>query len=363
MNRLAQLWTTLLTASVLLFGTLATSPCLALSVPGVQLDGTLGDAEWAGSVHFELSDQRKVLVRSTTHSIDVGLRGFPTGEFGFGCLFVAVDDQVHVLHASAQLGTATYFEQDGLWNPLKKTYDWKPAETLWREDGWRSHPSKSNGNQEFQISRRLAPADQRISIAVGYVTIADKELQASGWHESLDDDTRNTDLLAGHNPESLRFAVSSWYHLDPPGAELPAGWDREEITQASYPSGHEGQVHVLAWQILASPTHKNTEHCLVLKEGLNKAGFALSHLVRVPDAKEPAWTVYQTHVKGKPGTRFFPGAMLNHGVIFDQRPTREQVYEALEFTKVNWEFEPESSSLVVESGMDPAAWESALAEH
>jgi hypothetical protein len=126
------------------------------------------------------------------------------------------------------------------------------------------------------------------------------------------------------------------------GDELPPAWDLEEISQATPPYAVDGTAHVLAWKILEDDRPLRVESCLVLKALENDEGYSLVHLYRHPDGNEPKWGISQMHVTGEPGTNRFPGMWILHCKRFEQRPTNEEIYAALSYDGVGWQFEIES---------------------
>ena len=120
---------------------------------GVDVDGVVGDDEWADAAHFVVEGSASVLLKSDGESLLLAYRGFPKGAFGFGCVFVLRDDAVHVLHASAQLGSAVYRAQgEAGWGPDSEKYAWKKPERMWKEEGWMANTNPQGAQQEFRIS-------------------------------------------------------------------------------------------------------------------------------------------------------------------------------------------------------------------
>ncbi len=188
---------------------------VTLAAAPVSVDGTLEAGEWAGSERFELQSGASVQLKHVDGDFYLGLDGFPTEGFGFACVFLSLGDVVLVLHASAQLGTAHYRLRGDGYDPESETYDWKPADQLWREDGWRSHPSSADGRQEFQIAKRLLQSDRGdAAIAVGYVHYPGGEQSPTlGWPEGLSDGSVDAQVVSGWNPAQVKFDIERWHRL------------------------------------------------------------------------------------------------------------------------------------------------------
>jgi hypothetical protein len=58
-----------------------------------------------------------------------------------------------------------------------------------------------------------------------------------------------------------------------------------------------------------------------------------------------------THVSGEPGTDVYPGLMYTHMTRFDAKPKNDELYAALKFEEVNWQFEPEEGFRTLGSGV------------
>lgn len=189
----------------------------AVSVPVMAapvLDNRVDAREWATAKRIELPGQGKVLLGGDRETLYFAVEEMPSTRFGFSCIFVKTADHILILHASAQLGSATYRPQNGVWQPDHPKYVWKKAELMWREEQWRAGVNPE-GSQEFAVSRDLL-GDQP-TIALGYIYGGQKGVAAVGWPAALDDGTRNIKLLSGYNPADLSFATDGWARLKLPG--------------------------------------------------------------------------------------------------------------------------------------------------
>lgn len=199
-----------------------------LAVPFAEapvIDGVLDDAVWSQARIVELA--RGVTLRFVHDGakVYVGVSGIPGSDgFGFTCVLIAEPDAIGLLHASAKLGSARYLPAaGGTFAPQSKTYDWQPSDTLLRDEGWMGTTVGElvPRQQEFALTfARLGLPAQPRPIAIGYFAmkpggtgLADAETVV--WPTGLDDATANVELIAGFNPDGLRFAPDRWVVLRP----------------------------------------------------------------------------------------------------------------------------------------------------
>jgi len=167
-------------------------------------------AEWADAARFELPDGGAALLGTDGETLFLAVEDVPEAKFGFGCLFVAAGNDVWVLHASAQLGSALYKPRGATWSPENQKYVWKKADVVWREEQWRAGVSPKRA-QEFAVSLQRLGAEPRI--ALGYILLRGRKPEAFGWPAGLNDATRDTQLLSGFNPDGLTFQTGLWARL------------------------------------------------------------------------------------------------------------------------------------------------------
>jgi len=107
------------------------------------------------------------------------------------------------------------------------------------------------------------------------------------------------------------------------------------------------------------------ETCLVLKEMSEESEegrWCLAMLYRHPLSKEPKWELSMTHVRGEPGTKYFPGLDIMHFERFKEKPNSKALYTALNFEQVNWKFELEKDWKLVGCGVCEDTWQTAIGE-
>jgi hypothetical protein len=194
-----------------------------------KVDGKVEPDEWAAARQIDLGAGARVHLMHDGGHLYLAVSRVPAHGFGLACVFIAEADGVHVLHASAQLGSAIYVPaRGGLFDPRSKEYAWKPAATILREEGWMASTvgEGSDGSaQEFAIAlERLALAPDATTtsapIAVGYSylnsdTDKDDKLMSGllTWPADTGDAVANIRLLGGWNPDQVGFAEERWARL------------------------------------------------------------------------------------------------------------------------------------------------------
>jgi hypothetical protein len=196
------------------------------------IDGVVREDEWRGARVIALRDGGELRLMHDGRQIHVGLSRLPGAGVGWGCLFIGQAGVVKVLHASARLGSARYTAgRDGRWAPESKTYTWKPADQMLREEGWMANVSQDTGasGREYALSftlLRLPPptgtapstlvGPARIALAYVYATGRRKdEFALAVWPDEAQDAIRERRLLDGFNPSDLVFAPATWATLTP----------------------------------------------------------------------------------------------------------------------------------------------------
>lgn len=189
------------------------------------VDGQVGAEEWSAAAAFPLGRGVTLRVMQDAATVYLAVSGLAPDEgMGFACVMVAEPGQVRVMHASAKLGTAIYTPAaGGTFDPRSKTYEWREADVLLRDEGWMATTvgSDRGREQEFAIRfDRLGLPGKAAPVAVGYlVTPPDaNDLSAAAalvWPSGLDDAVADVQLLAGFNPDGLRFETTRWVTLRP----------------------------------------------------------------------------------------------------------------------------------------------------
>ena len=210
---------------VLALVTLSFAGDSSVSVPAGHtpvLDGRLGADEWRGAHRLSLAPEGEVFVRRDDAALYVGVRLLPSC---IPSLAVVRDGRVHVLHASASLGTAV--------------------------------GTGTKGEAEYRIERRLLEGETPRLAVVACRLDAGRPL-ACTWPADLADATTNGELLMGSCPTALEFDPEAWTRLElgptgTPEEQLDCGLDDVEKTTGEDPAG----AYVLLLDLLAK--HPVTE--------------------------------------------------------------------------------------------------------
>ncbi len=182
------------------------------------LDGKVDGAEWARAMSVELGSGVTLRLMHDGAKVYLAVSGLTSGT-GFGCVMVADGDRVAIFHASAKLGSALYEPSaSGALRPQSKTYVWRDADAMLREEGWTATTVRGEQplQQEYAIKfERLGFPDAPKPIAFGYfVSPPDAQDLAAAkvlaWPADLNDAVANVELVAGFNPDDVRFATARW---------------------------------------------------------------------------------------------------------------------------------------------------------
>ena len=185
----------------------------------IVIDGTIGEAEWAGARTETMEGGGMVFLRRTDTTLYVGVRGTADG---IAHLCVATGDAVRLLHASAAIGSAVY-RRSGEGFAKATDFDWQlrdPALTgaaaaaraaYLEREAWVGTVSRMGPavEREFAVARR-AWAGGPIRVAVGYVTLPARAV--SRWPAGATD-CAAAELIAGFLPDTASFRPDAWADL------------------------------------------------------------------------------------------------------------------------------------------------------
>lgn len=186
------------------------------------IDGVIDVKEWADAMVVPL--EPGVTLRFMHDRALVYIAVDRTEPMGFGCVLIAEPQTVHVLHASMKLGSAAYVATArGTFDPKSKDYAWREREAMLKEEGWLATATKMDAppDQEFAITfARLGLPDHARPIAISLFhskpdakDIA--EARTFVWPRGLADGVANVELVAGFNPDAMRFEPQRWITLVP----------------------------------------------------------------------------------------------------------------------------------------------------
>ena len=188
----------------------------------VQLDGTLGTAEWSGAVAMGDGAVQLLVQQSEDHLL-LGLRA---AQLFVASVCLSQGQDVWVFHASSAVGRARYLARGEAWE-LYESFEWRLRDTPegpvtqavlaahLSEFGWATNTvtTGSPGEAEFSISKSLlGPTSSRI--AVGLLLAGDAP-EVVGWPIHADEDgcTRRS-TVAGPLEEGLTFDAARWEELE-----------------------------------------------------------------------------------------------------------------------------------------------------
>lgn len=191
-------------------------PAAETAVPlgkSAEIDGKMPAEEWADAAEIKVGKEGSLRIKHDKSTLFLSHSKLPPE--GFACLFVKTGNDARVLHASAQLGSARYLKKDEAWNPQSKDYAWKKADAMWKDEGWKASTGAPAG-QEFAVSFKTLgiEGDAAATIAFGYVHFEGREGKAIVWPET-GDSCGHAKLLAGWNPEGMKFDFSKWAVIRP----------------------------------------------------------------------------------------------------------------------------------------------------
>lgn len=184
----------------------------------VTIDGRVNDAEWTAALRIEHPSGTVVRLKQDDSHLYLG---FTSTRPGFASLCLAINDDVHVLHASAALGAVTYRPNGSTWQSADTAFgygmrnialnDAATAErsAYLREHGWVASTIRmaDGTSQEMQITLVRFPLP--LSIALGRYLLAGS---VESWPATLDatDGCLAERLVTGYVPQGLRFDFGRW---------------------------------------------------------------------------------------------------------------------------------------------------------
>jgi hypothetical protein len=138
-------------------------------------------------------------------------------------VYVTDNDTIFVHHASAALGTATYWQNGESWQPQQK-FVWALRDKNFTPQakaeraaylkikGWLANNMNMGtpGTLEFKIARRFL---KKKSVRFALV-FASNPASPQYWPETLADDCRKRELVFGSSPADLKFNLESWAKLE-----------------------------------------------------------------------------------------------------------------------------------------------------
>lgn len=194
----------------------------ALRVPlgnAVTIDGKLNADEWKSALKQKLVGGGELRLQHDGEFLYVGIQG---SKQGWAHVYVIDNDTVFVHHASAALGTTTYWQTGESWQPQHK-FVWELRDAgltpkaeaeraaYLKAKGWLANNMNmgTGGTLEFKIARRFLKGESfRLA-----VVFASNPASPQYWPETLADDCRKRELVFGSSPADLKFNHESWAKL------------------------------------------------------------------------------------------------------------------------------------------------------
>jgi hypothetical protein len=183
------------------------------------IDGRVTPDEWRGPSSQRLADGSELLLRHDGRFLYLALRA---AKAGFISACVARNDSVHVLHASAALGTAVYVRRDSTW-ALASGFQWAVRAREMNDDTRRRQQEFLAGSRwlgstfglsetgkEMQIDLELLGRND-LRIAFGYYVANDGPVIA--WPATLTDACPDQKVVSGFLPQTAKFDRRAWAQL------------------------------------------------------------------------------------------------------------------------------------------------------
>jgi hypothetical protein len=209
--------------TLLLLVTLGTAAFAAaserLDVPrgtAPHIDGRIEEQEWRDAVSVELSAGGHALLK---HDGDYVYIAFRAERPGIGSVCALMRGDVHVLHASAALGTAIYTRVDGSWMAAQ-AFRWSNRDTgenaaairdrnrfIIREKWFANAARQAQPEREFQLAYERGT--RQLPIALSFLEV-EPRTRLTTWPARLTDGCTSVRLAQGFLEEHLQFSPTHW---------------------------------------------------------------------------------------------------------------------------------------------------------
>jgi hypothetical protein len=186
----------------------------------VTIDGQINDDEWNGAYLKPLTGGGEIRLLYDGTNLSIGLKGTAKG---WSHLYIADNDRIYILHASAALGAGIYDKGTNDSWQLSQAFKWalrqrdfsdeskKARGAFLVSEGWIANNNNMGSGQEleYKIGQKFIK-DSRLLIGVVYASDA-KVPQY--WPETMSDDCLKEDLIFGNTPADLKFNTSGWAEI------------------------------------------------------------------------------------------------------------------------------------------------------
>lgn len=189
------------------------------------VDGYVRGLEWRSARRFKLSPLGFLYLRREGDVLQIAVDG-PV--VGVASVLLHDGERIHVLHASAALGTAVFEQRsDGAWQATRH-FRWQAGDPLdaearasFREThGWLANPIPRGPyvdwrqDREFSIDLARFGRGARLRVAAGVLHATGTGGQVERWPESVADDAASVPLHRGDTSRTYRFDPETWHVLD-----------------------------------------------------------------------------------------------------------------------------------------------------
>jgi len=175
------------------------------------IDGTIVAEEWKSATRIELTNGGHALLQHDGTFFYLAITGPRTGIVS---LCMPAGEDVHVLHASAALGTAVFKDsrvtRDFVWTN-RDTKDTAARDKFLDAEHWFANatpPTALSKEREMQIA---IAGRKEIPLTVAFMSFAPNEEQLIHvWPAALADGCASIDLAAGKTAGPLTFDRATW---------------------------------------------------------------------------------------------------------------------------------------------------------
>src|SRR5688500_6018256 len=191
--------------------------------PAATIDGRVDDAEWRSALRMEHPAGTVVRFMRDADHLYVGIT---SERQGFASLCVAMNDEVHVLHASAALGRVTYRPRGYVWQRADTAFRYDMRNTslddaaksqraaYLAEHGWVASTVRMGNDgrsQEMQIA--LSRFGLPFSVALGRWLFSNS---VEWWPATVTDHEGcfSLPLVRGSVPQGIAFKPSFWVTIE-----------------------------------------------------------------------------------------------------------------------------------------------------
>ncbi|MBU1100354.1 MAG: hypothetical protein KKA84_08125 [Bacteroidetes bacterium] len=187
----------------------------------IALNGIFDSEEWAGAMEKDLTSSGKIRLMYHENYLYLGIKTKPNP---VTTLFVYRDQEVHLYHSSAALGTAKYSYTSGAWTKIKH-FSWHCQSTQMtsgaiseRErflaDNWWVANNAFMGNSDEVEFKIYMPTD---SLQIAFCTLGGTDYsELEYWPSTLADDCVNPIMLKGPIPDAANFILNQWILVKAP---------------------------------------------------------------------------------------------------------------------------------------------------